>query len=117
MLKFVVIIVVALAESKQRHQERISRAAPRRIRLAADGVTGGVDQERAVLDHDDLGYAANEKASEGADPSIPQRADQRGQQKTHQHREQINMSMLLHHQRVFLQVRHVIEWRLRPELE
>src|SRR5437660_4532960 len=111
------IIVIAFAESEYRHQKRIARAASSRIRLAPDGMAGRVNQERAVLDDDDLGYAANEKTSERADPSVPQRAEQRGQSKTHQHREQVNMSMLPHDQRIFLQIRHVIERRLWPELE
>src|SRR5438874_10852905 len=111
------IIVIALAESEYRHQKRIARAASCRIRLPPDGMAGGVNQQRAVLDDDDLGYAANEKTSERADPSVPPRAEQGGQSKTHQHREQVNMSMLPHHQRIFFQIRHVIERWLRPELE
>jgi len=111
------IIVIAFAESEYRHQKRIARAASCRIRLAPDCMAGRVNQERAVLEHDDLGYAANEETSERADPSVPPRAEQRGQSKTHQHREQVNMSMLPHHQRIFLQIGHVIERRLGPELE
>src|SRR5437667_11068745 len=73
-LKFVVIIVIAFAESEYRHQKRIARAASCRIRLAPDGMAGRVDQERAELEHDDLGYAAKEETYERADPSIPPRA-------------------------------------------
>src|SRR6266853_3691777 len=111
------IIVIAFAESEYRHQKRIARAASCRIRLAPDCMAGRVNQERAVLEHDDLGYAANEETSECADPSVPPRAEQRGQGKTHQHREQVNMSMLPHHQWIFLQIGHIIERRLGPELE
>ncbi len=111
------IIVVAFAESEQRHQKRIARAASCRIRLTPKRMAGGVNQEGTVLEHDDLGYAANEKTSERADPSVPPCAEQRGQSKTHQHREQVNMTMLPHHQRIFLQIGHVIERRLGPELE
>src|SRR6266705_6900623 len=81
-LKFVVIIVIAFAESEYRHQKRISRAASCRIRLTPKRMAGGVNQEGAVLEHDDLGYAANEKTSERADPSVPPCAEQRGHGKT-----------------------------------
>src|SRR6267154_6159561 len=39
-LKLVVIIMVAFAEGKQSHEKRVSRAAPRRVRLTAKSVTG-----------------------------------------------------------------------------
>src|ERR1700737_2512065 len=58
-LKFVMIIVIALAESEQGQQKRIARAASCRIRLTADCVAGGVNQEGAMLKHDDLGHAAD----------------------------------------------------------
>src|SRR5436309_11729935 len=86
-LKFVVIIVIAFAESEYRHQKRIARAASCRIRLAPDCMAGRVNQERAVLEHDHLGYTANQETSERADPSVPPRAEQRGQGKTHEHSE------------------------------
>src|ERR1700745_4310126 len=62
-LKFVVIIVIAFAESEYRHQTRIARAASGSITLAPDCMTGRVNQERAVLEHDHLGYPANEETS------------------------------------------------------
>ncbi len=80
-------------------------------------MTGGVDQERAVLQHNNFRHAADEKTAERADPAVPQRADQCRQTKAHQHREQMNMSMLPHHERIFFEIGHVIERRLRPELE
>src|SRR5881227_3616974 len=39
-LKFVMIIVIALAKRKQRQEKRVARAASRRIRLTPDGMTG-----------------------------------------------------------------------------
>ncbi len=42
---------------------------------------------------------------------------QRWQTKAHQHREQMNMSMLPHHERIFFQIGHVIERWLWQELE
>src|SRR5678815_4170386 len=35
-LKFVVIIMVTFAEGKQRHEKRVARTAPRRVRLTAN---------------------------------------------------------------------------------
>src|ERR1700730_9293381 len=58
-LKFVMIIVVALAESEYCHQKRIACAASCRIRLTPHCVAGGVNQEGTVLEHDDLRDAAN----------------------------------------------------------
>src|SRR5260370_27267738 len=77
-LKFVVIIVIAFAESEYRHQERIARAASCRIRLAPDCMAGRVNQERGGLEHDDPGYAANEETSGRATPSRPPPAPRRG---------------------------------------
>ena len=70
-----------------------------------------------MLKHDDFGYAADEKTTECADPPVPERAEQGRQNKTHKHRKRMNVSMLPHYQRIFLQIGHVIEWRLRLELE
>src|SRR5882757_11313328 len=38
-LKLVVIVMVTFAEGKQRHEKRVSRAAPRRVRLTANSMT------------------------------------------------------------------------------
>ena len=54
-----------------------------------------------MLKYDDFGDAADEKTTEGADPPVPKRAEQSRKNKTHQHGQQMNMSMLPHHQRVF----------------
>src|SRR5438046_4414406 len=59
-LKFVVIIVIAFAESEYRHQKRIARAASCPIRLAPDGMARRVNQERAGLEHDNRGYTTNQ---------------------------------------------------------
>ena len=70
-----------------------------------------------MLKHDNSRDATNEKTSQRAEPPIPEKTSQRWQTKAHQHREQMNMSMLPHHQRVFLQIGYVIERRFWPELE
>ena len=83
MLKFVVIIVVALAEGEQRHDKRIARAAARGIGLAADSVAGGVNEKRAVLEDHGFRDAAQKQTAERAVPPIPNRADDRGQNHPH----------------------------------
>jgi len=117
MLKLVVIIMVAFAEGKQRHEKRVARAAPRGIRLTPEGMARRVDQKCPVLNHDNFCDTADEKTAQRADPSVPEPAEQRWQTKTHQHSEQMNMSMLPHHQRILFQIGHVIERRLRPQFE
>src|SRR5678816_1284174 len=44
-LKLVVIMMVAVAEGKQRHEKRVACAAPRGIRLTREGMAGRVDQK------------------------------------------------------------------------
>src|SRR5260370_34613985 len=51
-LKFVMIIVLALAESEYRHQRRIARAALCRIGLAPDRVAAAAEHDRAVIETD-----------------------------------------------------------------
>ena len=116
-LKLVVIIMVAFAQGKQRHEKRVARAAACGIRLTPEGMAGRVNQECTVLKHNHFGHAADKKTAERADPAVPERAEQSRQTKTHQHSKQMNMSMLPHHQRVFFQIGYVIEGWLRPKLE
>src|SRR6266446_3851468 len=80
-------------------------------------MTSRVNQERTVLEHDNFRDATNEKTSQRAEPPIPEKTSQRWQTKAHQHREQMNMSMLPHHERIFFQIGHVIERWLWQELE
>ena len=46
------IVVVTLAKGEKRKQERISRAAARRVWLASERMTGAVDEEGAMLNYD-----------------------------------------------------------------
>ena len=71
------IVVVALAESEKSEEERVAGTAPGRIWLAANGVAGGVNQKRAVLDRNNLGHAANQESAERTYPSIPPRTQER----------------------------------------
>src|SRR6476469_10039125 len=72
-LKLVVIIMVAFAQGKQRHEKRIACSASRGIRLAPERMAGGVNQECSMLKHDDLGHAPNQKTTERPDPAVPER--------------------------------------------
>ena len=53
------IVVVTLAKGEKRKQERISRAAPRRVWLATERMAGAVDEEGAVLNYNDPGYTTD----------------------------------------------------------
>src|SRR4030095_6316840 len=60
-LKFMVIIVIAFAKRKQRHEKRVARTASRRIRLTPHGMAGRINEECAMLKHDNFRDATNEK--------------------------------------------------------
>ena len=102
MLKFVVIIVIAFTKRKERHEKRVARTASRRIRLTPEGMAGGVNQKCAMLEHHNFCDAANEKTAERADPAIPQEPGQCWQAEADNNRQEMNMSMLPHDQRIFL---------------
>jgi hypothetical protein len=70
-----------------------------------------------VLEHDNFCDATNQKTSQRAEPAIPEKTSEGWQTKAHQYREEVNMSMLPHHQRIFLQIGHIIERRLGPQLK
>ena len=70
-----------------------------------------------MLQHNNLRDSADEKTAESTDPSVPERAEQCWQTEAHQNRNQMNMSMLPHHERIFLEIGHIIERRLRPKFE
>src|SRR5436190_24209699 len=97
-----VIIVVTLAERKQRHKKGVARSASRRIRLTPHGVAGGVNQEGTVLEHDNFCDATNQKTSQRADPTVPKEPGQCWQEEAHHDSEEMNMAMLPHDQRIFL---------------
>jgi hypothetical protein len=85
--------------------------------LPAHAMAGAVDKKCAVLDDDDAGQAADQKATERARPAVVKKAGQSGQAKTDEHREQINVAMLPVHKGVALQIAHVVVRRLWIEFE
>src|SRR5215831_12759053 len=102
MLKFMVIIVIALAKRKQCHKKRVARTASHRIRLGPDGMAGRVNQECAMLEHDNFCHATNEKTSQRADPAVPHEPGQCRENEADHHRDKMNISMLPHDQWIFL---------------
>jgi hypothetical protein len=56
-------------------------------------MAGGINQECAMLKHDNSRNATNEKTSQRAESAIPEKTSQRWQTKADQHCEQMNMSM------------------------
>ena len=102
MLKFVVKIMIALAEGEERHQQRIARTASRGVRLPAHGVTRGVDEESAMLNDDRLRHSAEKQSAEGAVPAIPEPADQRRQNHSNRQANPMDVAMLPHNEGIFL---------------
>ena len=80
-------------------------------------MTGGVDQKSAVLDDHNPGDTTDEKSSKSAGPAIPESAQGRWEHKSHEHAEDMNVPVLPHHQRIFLQVGNVIKGWVRKKLE
>src|SRR5438874_634243 len=80
-------------------------------------MAGRVDQERAMLNEDDLCDAANQETAERANPAIPHRTKRNRHTETDDYGEEMDVPMLPHDKPVFLQVVDVIERRMRQELE
>ncbi len=55
-----------------------------------------------MLKDDNSGHAADEEAAERADPAVPCEPGQCWQAEADDNRQRVNMSMLPHHQRIFL---------------
>src|SRR5439155_25896615 len=76
-----------------------------------------VNQACAVLEHNNSCDATNKKTTQGADPAVPREPGQCWQDEADHDGEQMNMSMLLHDQRIFLYIVDVNEGRWWQELE
>ena len=94
--------MVALTECEYRHEKGVPRAATRRIRLTPESVASRIDQESAMLEHDNFCYATDEKTTERADPTVPQKPCQGWQDEADRHCEEMNMAILPHDQRILL---------------
>ncbi len=116
-LKLVVIVVVPLAEGHQRHDPAIAGAATARVRPRAERVAGGIDAKGAMLEADHAGNAADEKPAQGADRPLVETPDGGGETEADQHGEEMDVTMLKADQDVAVEVRDVIERRLRIDLE
>src|SRR5207248_7029695 len=116
-LKLMVIVMIAFAESEEGQEERIARAAFLRIGLPPDGVTGAVDEEGAMLQDDDARHACNEEGTERSPPSVPKKADHGRDEEAHHDRDQLDVSMLPADQLVSLKVADVIQGMIGMQFE
>lgn len=80
-------------------------------------MTSRVDQESSVLKNSYPGHTTNEKASKRSNPAIPESAQNRWQDKAHEHSDKVNVAVLPHRERIFFQIVHVVERGLRKRLE
>ena len=116
-LKLMVIVVIAFAESEEGQEKRIARAALLRIRLPPDGVTGAVDEEGAMLQDDHACHARDEKGAERSPPSVPKKADHDRDEEADHDRDQLDVSMLPADQLVSLKVADVIQGMIGMQFE
>ena len=76
-----------------------------------------IDAKSTVLKDDDARHPRNEKAAEGRDPAAPGQANDRRQHEGDQSADPVDVTMLPKDERIFLQIGHVVERRVRVELE
>src|SRR5262249_32362574 len=116
-LKLVMKVMVSLAQGNNSHQPRVAGAALRRVGTGPNVVAKRVNAERAMLENNQAGNSRDEKRSKGRAPSAPCIANDRGKYKRNQCSEPMNIAMLPHHERIFLQIGDVVERRTGIELE
>ena len=116
-LKFVVIIMVAFAESEEREEVGIAGAAAVGIRLPAEGVAGAVDEKGAMLEDGHARHAGDEKSAECADRSVPEITGKGGEQKGHNHGDEMDVTVLPHDEAIAFQISHIIEGRFGAHFE
>ncbi len=80
-------------------------------------MAGAVDEESGVLRRYDAGDAADQQTAEGADPAVIKKSGDRRQDKPDKHGKDMNVTMLPAHERVSVEIRHVVQGGLRVELE
>ncbi len=64
-LELVMIVVVAFAKGKKRHDCAVSGGMFGGIRLFTNGVAKGIDEKRAMLGDHDAGHTSDEETTEG----------------------------------------------------
>ncbi len=123
MLELMVIVVVAFAESQQGHDRAVARGVLGGVWLFADGVTKGVDEERAMLGDHDAGHASNQEATESPlhgiqshERVIPITQSGRNDQSEHKP-DPMGVFVLPHHKLVLAKIGNVIDGRLGIEFE
>ena len=108
MLKLMMIVVIAFAHSKERHNPGIARGTLGRIRLGAEDVAGAVDQECAVLQKNDSSNAGKQEGTERAAPAIPQRACDRRNNEADDDGDDLDIAVLPADEFVFQQIGNVV---------
>jgi hypothetical protein len=75
MLKLVMIVVISLSKSDQRHQPRIAGAAFGGIRARTQVVTERIDTKRAMLKNNHAGNPGDQESTQGRFPTAPNKPD------------------------------------------
>ena len=70
-----------------------------------------------MLEHDNFCDATDEKATERADPAVPDKPCQGWQDEADRDCEEMNMAILPDDQRILLEISNIIERRFWPELK
>ena len=104
MLKFVVVVVIALAKGEKRHEQAVARRALARIGLLADPMAKRVDAKGHVVHEDDASRSRDQEGAECRLPSAPEIAEQYRQPEAHAESKLHIVFMLPDSQAIFLQI-------------
>src|ERR1700757_3126381 len=80
-------------------------------------MTERINAKGTVLKKDDARYSRNKESAERRNPATPDKAENRRQHKRDERADPMDVAMLPPHERIFLQVDHIVEGRERHELE
>jgi hypothetical protein len=89
---------------KSCHKPRGTGAASGGIRAFADIVAERIDAKGAVLENDDACHPRNEECTKGRDPAASGEAQDRWKHENDRHGDQVDVAILPHDERIFLQV-------------
>jgi len=116
-LKLVMIVVISLAEGDERHDPAIACTAPAGVRPRAKRMACGIDAKRAMLQAHHPGDAANQKTTEGTDGPLIKPSQAGRENKPDKNGEGMDITMLEPDEGVPIEIRYIIEGRLRIDLE
>ena len=112
-----VIIMIALAESEDRHDPAVARTATIRVRLAANGMAKRVDEKSHMLHCGHPGHTGEQETAQCAQPARMQKTKQSGHEESEAHRDQSVIFILQHEEPVLAQILNVVERWLGIEFE